>query len=799
MGFNDYSFEEYTKTVKAMGERSGAYKDLRLAFINFNGRPYRSLDILNHFFYEKRGGSRQPFHNADFLWPVITYLGSYLSKRGMTFDYVNLFHLEKEKLREKLLNEDILTIAITTTLYVSPHPILEIISFIRKYNQTAKIIVGGPYIANQIKITDHVSNQHLFKYLEADFYVTSSEGEMALVNILKALKTGGDLNRVDNIAYRIDDEYIVTQPSIESNPLEENPINYRLFSAEEIDEFVTLRTAKSCPFSCSFCGFPARAGSYKYVGVELVEQELNEIREIGGVTTLTFIDDTFNVPKARFKDVLRMMIRNNYGFKWNCFYRSDHGDEETIELMGKAGCEGVFLGVESGSDRMLELMNKTARRKDYVRAIPLLKAAGISTYASLIVGFPGETYETYRETVEFIETARPDFFRAQLWYSDPITPIWQQKEKLGIRGSAFNWSHHTMDSEMACDLIDNMFLCIENSIWLPQFGFEQWSTFYLQRKGMTLSQIKTFLKCFNAIIKQDLVQPGRDMDPALLESLRASSQFDRGERPEMRSVEALSGTHYQAAEHFWKSEFRNASSDPHLTKLLGTPATTASGWSSVPVAINFSEITAAAADCNADPSSLILAVYSNLISMFAERKDIVILCAISQAQQAGIVPLRLFPSGDVRFSEYLLRLQQLIAQSLEHKLFAFYFITNQSHMAECHGSCPVFDVGYSFNAPEAGDRAFGVEEVLRFHSQLERNLSMLLNVARAEDGLNAQLWYSTDSFDRNLAEGVAALLEFGLHSATEKGDFTLSEITFEARCEQNSPVIEAITSEAFNF
>ena len=94
-----------------------------------------------------------------------------------------------------------------------------------------------------------------------------------------------------------------------------------------------------------------------------MEQELNAIREIGTVTTLTFIDDMFNVPKARFKEMLRMMIDNQYGFKWNCFYRSDHGDEEAIELMGKAGCEGVFLGVESGSDAMLEKMNKTARRE----------------------------------------------------------------------------------------------------------------------------------------------------------------------------------------------------------------------------------------------------------------------------------------------------------------------------------------------------------------------------------------------------------------------------------------------------
>src|SRR6185369_4944894 len=368
IGFNDSNFEEYEEMVRSMGTESGAYRDLSLAFINYEGKPRRSIDILNHFYFQNKGGEVvKPLHNADFLWPVVTYLSTYLARRGYSFDYVNLFHLEKEKLREKLEKEDILTIAVTTTLYVSPYPILEIISFIRKYNKTAKILVGGPYMHGQIKDHDEASLQRLLKLLAADIYVISQEGETALVNIIRTLKSGGSLDKIDNIAYRKGENYVLTSTSIESNPLEENMVNYSLFPKEEIGEFVTLRTAKSCPFSCAFCGFPQRAGKYKYQSVELVEQELDEIREIGSVSTLTFLDDTFNVPKQRFKEILRMMIKNNYGYKWNSFYRCDHGDEETIELMGKAGCEGVFLGVESGSDEMLLKMNKTARQKDYMK------------------------------------------------------------------------------------------------------------------------------------------------------------------------------------------------------------------------------------------------------------------------------------------------------------------------------------------------------------------------------------------------------------------------------------------------
>jgi hypothetical protein len=238
------------------------------------------------------------------------------------------------------------------------------------------------------------------------------------------------------------------------------------------------------------------------------------------------------VPKERFKEILRMMIRNNYGFKWNSFFRSDHSDEEAIELMGKAGCEGVFLGIESGSDVMLKTMNKTSRRHNYLKAIPLLREAGVSTHANFIVGFPGETRETVAESVSLIEEARPDFFRAQLWYADPVTPIWKKKDEYGVKGMAFNWSHNTMDYQTACDLVEDMFINVKNSVWLQQHGFEQWSCFYLQRKGMTLNQVKNFLRSFNAIVKEKLIHPENKEIPAhLLEDLRMSARFDLNSKP----------------------------------------------------------------------------------------------------------------------------------------------------------------------------------------------------------------------------------------------------------------------------
>jgi anaerobic magnesium-protoporphyrin IX monomethyl ester cyclase len=525
IGFNDTNFDDYVDMINSMGPASGAYQDVRLAFVEIDGKRYRALDLLNRFHQGAGRGTR--FHNADFMWPVITYLGSFLASHGFTFDYVNLFHLERDELRRKLTEKNIRTIAITTTLYVSAEPILEIVSFIRRYNRTAKIIVGGPHIGNQIKTAAGDDLQAVLGYLGGDIYVISSEGEQTLTRVLAALDAGRDLGEIPNIAFRDGDRYVLTYTDPEANRLEQNMINYGVFPASAFNEFVTTRTAKSCPFSCAFCGFPQRAGRYTYMDLELVRAELDAIKALPSVSTVTFIDDTFNVPKVRFRELLRMMIDRQYGFKWNCFYRSDHGDEQTIRLMKEAGCEGVFLGIESGSDLMLKHMNKTARRKDYMEALRVFREVGICTHASLIIGFPCETEETVAATVSLIEEGKPDFFRAQLWYCDPVTPIWQKREEYGIEGEAFSWRHNTMDSDTACRIIDTMFTSIRNSIWLPQFGFEQWSVFYLQRRGMPMEQVKALVRSFNALVADQIASGDTgQVNPELLARFQQNCRFD---------------------------------------------------------------------------------------------------------------------------------------------------------------------------------------------------------------------------------------------------------------------------------
>jgi hypothetical protein len=226
--------------------------------------------------------------------------------------------------------------------------------------------------------------------------------------------------------------------------------------------------------------------------LDKVELELNALRKINPHLGLDIIDDTFNIPKARFKDLLRMMIRNDYEFKWYAFYKAQLADRETTRLMKAAGCAQVFVGCESGSQTILDNLVKQSKVEKYYEAFEYLHQYELLSIASFIVGFPGETMETYQETFDFIEDVRPTYFRTRLWWYDRTAPVYHQREKFALTGDGYEWQHYTMDSSQAQKLADNMMLSIKNSIHATDYPIP----FEMVIKGISVDKINQFMAKF---------------------------------------------------------------------------------------------------------------------------------------------------------------------------------------------------------------------------------------------------------------------------------------------------------------
>jgi radical SAM superfamily enzyme YgiQ (UPF0313 family) len=223
-----------------------------------------------------------------------------------------------------------------------------------------------------------------------------------------------------------------------------------------------------------------------------------------GARNVVFIDDTFNVPLKRFKEICQLMIKKDYQFNWFSYFRCSNSDDEAIELMARAGCKGVFLGIESGSPTMLKHMHKAAAADQYRHGIRMLREHGVLTFGSFITGFPGETAETVQETLDFIKETRLDYYRSMLWYCEPGTPIYDQREEYRIHGDGFRWEHATMESLEAMDHIDRLFLAPKESTWLPQWSFDFWFIPYILGKGITLPQFRSFMQHANQLLALEI-------------------------------------------------------------------------------------------------------------------------------------------------------------------------------------------------------------------------------------------------------------------------------------------------------
>jgi anaerobic magnesium-protoporphyrin IX monomethyl ester cyclase len=523
IGHYEMECERHLENAEKTSRGDETFRELALNLIYHKGKPYYGSDILN-LFCSETANSLGPFYRPwEGMSLAIAYLGTYLTGKGFTFDYVNSFQDQKTQLARKLEEENIRLIAVTTTYYVSYLPIIEILRFVRKYNRTAKIVVGGPFVHNQVFSLPSAEALHaLFEIIAADIYVNSSQGEATLARILDALKGDRPLEQIPNLYYKAGSGYLSTPVRLENNRLAENLVDWRLFAREK-PTYVNVRTAISCPFKCAFCGFRVRAGKYQRLEVGQIETELNRLNGIESVKTVQFIDDTINTPARRFEDLLKMMIRNKYRFKWISWMRCENINEETAKLMKESGCIGVLLGLETGSNRMLKNMNKGTTVEAYYKGIEYLKRANILTNGSFILGFPGETRETAAETLRFIEQSGIDYYGSNIWFLEPFSAIMQEKEKYGITGSQYKWSHKTMDSEQAIKIKEQAFLDVKNAVHMPVIQFHFQNVLHLISKGMRPETLKSFLTHFNQGIAERMTGVSHNISPGVAEALRKDS------------------------------------------------------------------------------------------------------------------------------------------------------------------------------------------------------------------------------------------------------------------------------------
>ncbi|HEX6718384.1 MAG TPA: radical SAM protein [Pyrinomonadaceae bacterium] len=494
LGHYDLGFEFHEDMQRSRGLTSGDYRNLRMDFITLDGEKLPFLDVLN-----KLTGQRLHWTEMAQVAPV--YLTSFLRRFGITAEFSTFFHSQRAEL-DDFLSRKPKVVALTTTLYLTPLIAKEVVKFVRERSPESIIVVGGPLIDNLAYYLEGTDFRVILADIGADVYVQQKQGEQTLANLLMTLRESDDLSKVKNCYIKWQGQFVFTGAEAEFSLA---PINWDNFKNKNLGSTLQTRTALSCPFRCTFCDYPVRAGKWVPQEISAVEKELQQIQARSNVTNLVFIDDTFNVPADRFKEILRMMIRNQFTFRWYSYLRCNIMDEELCDLMSRSNCAGVFLGIESGDPGVLKIMKKVATPEQYLRGMKLLNDSGIMTFASLIIGFPGETEQSVENTIQLLQEARPTFFRGEIWYNNPRAPIYDKsREQHGIDGFGYRWRHNTMDWEKGCDMVLKLFGGVTNSTWLPMYDFDFWILPYLQGKGLSLEQIRKFVNACDDLLSMEI-------------------------------------------------------------------------------------------------------------------------------------------------------------------------------------------------------------------------------------------------------------------------------------------------------
>jgi p-methyltransferase len=500
IGHNTGNFQNYIAESESMARFNGAYRNAQINSLLLDGRRISYMDLFNSIRRQVDPGAEEltPF---DPLGLASLHLASSLARSGASSVLVGEFQKGKAKLNE-LLRDEPLTVAITTTFYFEPTPMKEIVSFIRERSPDTKIIIGGPYPSHLERGELADALEMLLDDIGADVYVIDSQGEAALARIVTALKSGSsleDLQSIPNLLIFSDGQSCRTKRQPEDNPINENRVEYSLFDRTALQPFSMIRTAISCPFACSFCSYPVRAGDHRLADVAQVEADLRQLSDIG-VEFVYFIDDTFNVPLPRFKELCRMMIKNRFRFRWLSYLRCGNMDIEAVQLAAESGCAGALLGIESGDHEVLQIMNKFASPEKYRKAIRWLEDAGIMTWALFFIGFPGDGETSLANTISLVSDTAPSFYSTQIWFYDDSTPIHKRAKEFELQGAGYTWKHKTMTWVQACDNVDRMLREVKSSLYVPQNGFSFETIFYLMGRGFSFGYVNDFLETCRDVV-----------------------------------------------------------------------------------------------------------------------------------------------------------------------------------------------------------------------------------------------------------------------------------------------------------
>ncbi|HEY9434944.1 MAG TPA: radical SAM protein [Blastocatellia bacterium] len=293
----------------------------------------------------------------------------------------------------KFLEDDSDIVAISCMSNLLPLVLRATEIFKRQYPEK-KIILGG---IGPSGVAEKLMPN--FRHIDV---IAKGEGEETFADILRALDQNRPLTTVDGLLVRMpDSSYVATPPRKRRRDLDQFP--FPAYDAVDMSRYETvgIQTARGCPFPCTFCDVSAywgRTSTYRSISPVMDEMA---ILEGFGFDKVTILDDTFILKRQRVNEFCDAYRARGLNIEWSAYCRVDLLTDEMVDTFAASGCYRVFLGIESGSNRVLQRISKPLDHEHLVRMVRRMSKSFI-VRANLIWGFPFETMEDLQETVQLL-------------------------------------------------------------------------------------------------------------------------------------------------------------------------------------------------------------------------------------------------------------------------------------------------------------------------------------------------------------------------------------------------------------
>ena len=368
----------------------------------------------------------------------LLYLAAVVREAGYQTAIIesDIENLNPDQVTEHLLNEQPDYIGITL-FTVGVWQAAQIARQIKQYLPTIKIIVGGPHISS-------MSMETMQRFPEFDIAVIH-EGEQVLPELLQQLEQNNNLSNVNGIIFRDDTGLQKTPPAPSITDLDALPLpawdllpGFPDTSLLPIFDYpqgpvATMAASRGCPFLCKFCDTSTFGAKVRANSPEAVFNTMKYLKDQFGIRHIQFVDDLFLASRIRTLELCDLIIDHKLDMTWSCTARVDTVKPDVLKRMKQAGCWEISFGLETGSNELLQQMEKAARVEISEQAVNWTSDAGIRCKGLFMLGYPGENNQTIEQTKAFTRRIPMTTMNLSKFTPYPGSPVYREIYGTNIR------------------------------------------------------------------------------------------------------------------------------------------------------------------------------------------------------------------------------------------------------------------------------------------------------------------------------------------------------------------------------